>query len=64
MELAGFRMANSGAYSHTPENCLAFVRKLNAAGIACEEDGIMPIGATISTHIGPGAFGLVFVEKA
>ena len=51
-------------YSHTPENCLAFVRKLNAAGIACEEDGIMPIGATISTHIGPGAFGLVFVEKA
>ena len=50
--------------SHTPENCLAFVRKLNAAGIACEEDGIMPIGATISTHIGPGAFGLVFVEKA
>lgn len=51
-------------YSHTPENCLAFVRKLNSAGIACEEDGIMPIGATISTHIGPGAFGLVFVEKA
>ena len=51
-------------YSQTPDNCLAFVRKLNAAGIACEEDGIMPIGATISTHIGPGAFGLVFVEKA
>ena len=51
-------------YSHTPENCLAFVRKLNAAGVPCEEDGIMPIGATISTHIGPGAFGLVFVEKA
>ena len=51
-------------YSHTPDNCLAFVRKLNAAGVPCEEDGIMPIGATISTHIGPGAFGLVFVEKA
>ena len=50
-------------YSHTPENCLAFVRKLNAAGIACGEDDVMPIGATISTHIGPGAFGLVFVEK-
>ena len=51
-------------YSHTPENCHAFVRKLNAAGIACGEDDAMPIGATISTHIGPGAFGLVFVEKA
>lgn len=49
-------------YSHTPEHCLAFIRKLNDAGIACDEAAILPIGATIATHIGPGAFGIVFVS--
>ena len=49
-------------YAHTPENCLSFVKKLNAAGIACHEEDAMAIGPTISTHIGPGAYGLVYVE--
>lgn len=51
-------------YSCDPENCLAFLRKLNDAGIACSQADLLPIGATISTHVGPGAFGLVFVSKA
>lgn len=49
-------------YAHTPENCFAFVKKLNAAGITCHEEDAMGIGPTISTHIGPGAYGLVYVE--
>lgn len=50
-------------YTYSRENCLSLVKKLNAAGIECNEDDAMSVGATISTHIGPGAFGLVFVEK-
>lgn len=50
-------------YSHTPEHCLAFVHKLHDVGIACDETAMLPIGATIATHIGPGAFGIVFVSR-
>ncbi|MGN0777438.1 MAG: DegV family protein [Candidatus Ventricola sp.] len=49
-------------YTHSPENCKSFVKKLNQVGIACREEDAMPVGATISTHVGPGVFGLVFVE--
>ena len=49
-------------YTYSPDNCLNFIKKLNQAGIACGEDNLNTVGATISTHIGPGAFGLVFVE--
>ena len=49
-------------YTHSPENCLSFVKKLKQAGIACREEDAMPVGATISTHVGPGVFGVVFVE--
>ena len=49
-------------YTYSPENCLAFNKKLLAAGIACDEAHASPLGATISTHIGPGAYGLAFVE--
>lgn len=49
-------------YTHTPENCYAFIKKLNAAGVACCDEDARPVGATISTHVGPGVFGLVFVE--
>ncbi len=51
-------------YAHTPENCLSFVKKLQQAGIPCRPEDATPIGTTISTHIGPGAYGLVFVEEA
>lgn len=49
-------------YSHQADNCSAFIAKLNQAGIACREADSMPIGATIATHIGPGAYGIVYVE--
>lgn len=49
-------------YTYNPEHCLAFAKKLNQAGIACREEDALPVGATIGTHVGPGVFGLVFVE--
>ena len=49
-------------YTYQPDNCQSFVKKLNQAGIACREEDAMPVGATIGTHVGPGVFGLVFVE--
>lgn len=49
-------------YTYSPDNCLSFIKKLNMAGIACKGNDIHAVGATISTHVGPGVFGLVFVE--
>lgn len=49
-------------YTHSPDNCQSFIKKLNQAGITCGEDYLHAVGATISTHVGPGVFGLVFVE--
>jgi len=49
-------------YTYNPENVLSFVKKLNQAGIACREEDACPVGSTIATHVGPGVFGLVFVE--
>lgn len=49
-------------YTYDPANVNAFIRKLNQAGVACTEDSANAVGATIGTHVGPGAFGLVFVE--
>ena len=49
-------------YTYDPANSQALIKKLNVAGIACSEEHNQSIGATISTHVGPGAFGLIFVE--
>lgn len=49
-------------YTYNPDNCLNFIKKLNQAGIACSDDSLNAVGATIGTHVGPGVFGLVFVE--
>ncbi|MBQ7886746.1 MAG: DegV family protein [Clostridia bacterium] len=49
-------------YTYNPDNCRSFIKKLNQAGIACKDDELNPVGATIGTHVGPGVFGLVFVE--
>jgi len=51
-------------YTHSPENCHALIKKLSAAGIEVDAQRTSSVGATISTHIGPAAFGLVYVEKA
>lgn len=49
-------------YSYGPENCIAFEEKLHREGI--RTDGRLQIGSTIGTHIGPGAFGVVFVSES
>lgn len=48
-------------YAHTPDNCEAFVKRLPDA-LPCRAQDMAPIGPTISTHIGPGAFGFVLVS--
>ena len=49
-------------YTYTPDNCQNMIKKLHAAGIAASEEHMNSVGATISTHTGPNAYGLVFVE--
>lgn len=49
-------------YTYSPDNCLALGKKLAAAGIETNEESASALGATISTHIGPGAYGLAFIE--
>ena len=48
-------------YTHTPDNCAAFIRKLNQAGFSCDMALAMPVGPTIGTHLGPSAFGIAYV---
>lgn len=48
-------------YSYGTENCEHFQEKLTQAGISVATR--MQIGPTIGTHIGPGAFGIVFVSR-
>ena len=43
------------------ENCEAFEKKLEAAGYQYTER--VQVGATIGTHVGPGVFGMIFVQK-
>lgn len=48
-------------YSYGTENCEKLEEKLTKEGYTMTER--LQIGATIGAHIGPGAFGVVFVEK-
>lgn len=48
-------------YSYGTENCELFRKKLEQQDILTESP--MQIGPTIGTHIGPGAFGVVFVTR-
>ena len=43
------------------ENCDAFDERAKAAGYEIKER--LQVGATIGTHVGPGAFGVVYVKK-
>ena len=49
-------------YTYDSANMMSFVKKLNQAGIVCREEDACAVGSTISTHVGPGVFGAVFVE--
>jgi len=48
-------------FSYGTENCESFEHKLTESGYHITER--MQIGAAIGSHIGPGAYGIVFVEK-
>lgn len=48
-------------YSYCPDNCAALIKKLKAAGISVSEDMLCALGPTLSTHIGPHAYGVAFI---
>ena len=48
-------------YSYGMDNNKLFLDKLNEIGIAPDES--LQIGPTIGTHIGPGAYGIIFVKN-
>lgn len=48
-------------YSYGMDNNKLFLDKLNEIGIAPDES--LQIGPTIGTHIGPGAYGIIFVTN-
>ena len=49
-------------YTYGEENCIKLEEKLKTAGIFVESR--LQIGSTIGTHVGPGVYGVFFVEKA
>lgn len=49
-------------YSYTQDNCLALIKKLSSHGIRADEGRLSAIGPSIAAHIGPGAYGVTFVE--
>lgn len=48
-------------YAYGEENTVKLEEKLNATGINCTKR--LQVGATIGAHIGPGAYGAIFVTK-
>lgn len=50
-------------YAYDRRNCDKFKEKLEQTDMAINTHYIYGIGPTIGTHIGAGAFGVVFVEK-
>lgn len=49
-------------YAHSRDNCRALIRKLTALGVAVDEKLLSALGPAIAGHIGPGAYGVAFVE--
>lgn len=52
-----------GVYAGSSENLQAFLPRLRALGIEIPERDQICIGPVIGAHIGPGAFGVVYIEK-
>ena len=48
-------------FSYGEENCVELEKKLTEAGYPLGDR--LQIGSTIGAHVGPGAYGVVFVEK-
>lgn len=49
-------------YSYQKDNCLKMYDEMIEEGLLKEGNTVMQIGGAIGTHIGPGAFGLAYVE--
>lgn len=49
-------------YTYCADNCAALVKKLKAGSVAVSEHMYSALGPTLSAHIGPNAYGVVFVE--
>ncbi len=56
------RFAPIPLYTFAPDNCLALIRKLSGVGLACQDEDLSAVGATIATHVGPNVYGVAFVE--
>ena len=50
-------------YPDNSKNTEKFIERAKANGFDVDVSRLTPIGATIGTHIGPNAFGIVFVAK-
>lgn len=50
-------------YTHDKTNCLSFVSALKKSGLDFGRPRLRGVGPTIGTHIGIGAFGIVYVKK-
>ncbi len=48
-------------YAYGEENTIKLEEKLSALDIHCSER--LQIGATIGVHVGPGAYGVIFIRK-
>lgn len=50
-------------YAHDRTNAMQYVCRLAKKNIISTDTRLEPIGCTIGTYIGPGAYGIVFVEE-
>ena len=49
-------------YAYDKKNCISFIQSLQKKGMEFGEVKTRGIGPTIGTHIGPGAFGIVYIK--
>ncbi|MBR3797109.1 MAG: DegV family protein [Clostridia bacterium] len=50
-------------YSYCEDNCAALIKKLREYELTVDEQLLTALGPTLSTHIGPNAYGVAFVCK-
>ena len=48
-------------YSYDTDNCSALVKKLQACGYVIDDAMYSALGPTLSTHVGPHAYGVAFI---